>query len=76
MLINDQGDILYKFSGNYQHGSRVCDVRIEDMNGDGLKDIKVGTTFAQEETASMFEAYFYQEESGLFYPESYKVLVD
>lgn len=76
MLINDQGDILYELSGNYQHGSRVCDVRIEDMNGDGLKDIKVGTTFAQEETASMFEAYFYQEESGLFYLESYKVLVD
>lgn len=76
MLINEQGDILYNFSGHYQQGSRVCDVMLEDMNGDGLKDIKVGTTFAQEETEPMFEAFFYQEESGLFYLESYRALVD
>lgn len=37
------------------------------MNGDGLKDIKVGTTSAQEKTEPMFEAFLYQEESGLFY---------
>ena len=46
------------------------------MNGDGLKDIKVGTTFAQEETEPMSEAFLYQEESGLFYLESYRALVD
>jgi hypothetical protein len=48
----------------------------EDMNGGGLKDIKVGTTFAQEETEPMSEAFLYQEESGLFYLESYRALVD
>lgn len=41
MLINNQGDILYIFSGNYQHGSMVCDVVIEDIDGDRLKDIRV-----------------------------------
>ena len=41
----------------------------EDMNGDGLKDIKVGTTISQEEKEHMSEAFIYQEESGIFYLE-------
>ncbi len=76
MLINNQGDILYIFSGNYQHGSMVCDVVIEDIDGDRLKDIRVDTTLDKENPMSMFEAYFYQEESGLFYFESYKIFVE
>ena len=76
MLINNQGDILYIFSGNYQHGSMVCDVVIEDIDGDGLKDIRVDTTLDKENPTSMFEAYFYQEENGLFYFEAYKMFVE
>lgn len=76
MLINNQGDILYIFSGNYQHGSMVCDVVIEDIDGDRLKDIRVDTTLDKENPMSMFEAYFYQKESGLFYFESYKIFVE
>lgn len=64
-LTNEQGDILYEFYASYRSGSEVREVIIEDMNGDGLKDVKVVTDFGDPE-GYRFDWYFYQGENGLF----------
>ncbi|MCL2638161.1 MAG: hypothetical protein FWD48_07275 [Oscillospiraceae bacterium] len=58
-LTNEYGDILYQF-GAYQVGSKITDVFIEDINEDGLKDVKIITDFG-------IEFLFLQMENGLFY---------
>jgi hypothetical protein len=58
-LTNEHDDILYQF-GAYQVGSEIIDVLIEDVNGDGLKDVKITTDFE-------IEFLFIQMENGLFY---------
>ncbi len=66
-LINEQGDILYQFSAGYQTASEVLEIIVEDMNGDGLKDVEVVTYFSDMPDIYRFEWYFYQEEDGFFY---------
>lgn len=65
LLINEQGDILYHFSTGYHNDSKVKEVIINDMNGDGLKDVEVVTYFGDTD-GYRFEWYFYQGENGLF----------
>lgn len=66
-FIDEQGDIIYQFSAAYQTESEVLEVIIEDMNGDGLKDVEVVTYFSDIPDVYRFEWYFYQEEDGFFY---------
>ena len=67
LLTNEQGDILYHFTAAYQVDSEVKDIIIEDMNGDGLKDVEVVTSFSDMPDTCRFEWYFYQRENGTFY---------
>lgn len=71
LLVNEQGDILYEFYAPYHTASEVLDVIIEDMNGDGLKDVEVLTYFPpySPDDDPPFEWYFYQNENGLFHLE-------
>lgn len=68
LLLDDQGDILYKFPGRFQIDSEVSEVIIEDVNGDGLKDVEVVTCTNGTDEDRM-EWFFYQTEDGLFYLE-------
>ena len=70
LLLDDQGDILYKFPGRFQIDSEVSEVAIEDVNGDGLKDVEVVTCMNGMGEDRM-EWFFYQTEDGLFYLERY-----
>lgn len=65
LLINEQGDILYKFPSGFRNGSEVKEVIIEDMNGDGLKDVEVVIYFGDPD-GYLFKWYFYQGENGFF----------
>ncbi|MCL2147425.1 MAG: hypothetical protein FWH52_06425 [Synergistaceae bacterium] len=60
-LTNDYGDILYEFSAPFQTGTELIDIVVEDMNGDGLKDIMIITDYDE------VTWYFYQMDNGLFY---------
>ena len=60
-LTNDNGDILYQIDGYYPSGVDIEDVIIEDINGDGLKDIKIISAPGEAEFT------FYQLDNGLFY---------
>lgn len=68
LLLDDQGDILYKFPGRFRIDSEVSEVIIEDVNGDGLKDVEVITRMNGTDEDRM-EWFFYQMEDGLFFPE-------
>ena len=73
-LCDDQGDILYKFEGNFINGIEIKDITIEDFNGDNKKDVKVVLGFSGEYadppgdgSPSRFEHFLYQLENGFFY---------
>ncbi len=69
-LINEQRDILYQFLTGYpgyQTASEVLEIIVEDMNGDGLKDVEVVTYFSDIPDIYRFEWYFYQGKNGFFY---------
>lgn len=67
LLLNEKGDILYAFSGRFHTGSEVLEIVIEDMNGDGLKDVEVITYFPSVPNEYRFEWFFFQLEDGIFY---------
>ncbi|MCI9400142.1 MAG: hypothetical protein HFJ07_10070 [Lachnospiraceae bacterium] len=75
-LTDEQGNILYKFSAAYHHASEVYNILVEDMNGDGLKDVKVTTYFSYvEEKLVLYEWIFYQKEDGFFtYPNEANII--
>jgi len=58
-LINDKGDILYSFGNPFTNGTEIRDVYVEDINGDGLKDVRMNNSIA--------ERIFLQKEDGLFH---------
>ena len=68
LLLDDQGYILYKFPGRFRIDSEVSEVVIEDVNGDGLKDVEVVTSFKGTDEDRM-EWIFCQMDDGLFYLE-------
>ncbi len=75
-LINEDGDIFYKFRAPFRTGMWIVDVDLEDLNGDGLQDIKMVERmdeFPNIEDAVNFEAqeddsewHFFQREDGYF----------
>lgn len=66
LLLNEQGDILYFFSGGWLPHQEVMEITIADMNEDGLKDVEVITYFPDFPN-DWDERYFYQLEDGIFY---------
>lgn len=58
-LINDHNDILYEFSAPFQTGSNNINAAIEDLNFDGLKDVRIKNDFD-------ILWIFFQMENGLF----------
>lgn len=75
-LINEDGDIFYKFSAPFRTGMWIVDAYLEDLNGDGLLDIKMierMDEFPDIEDAVNFEIqeddyewHFLQREDGYF----------
>ncbi|MDR2940787.1 MAG: hypothetical protein LBV08_10805 [Clostridiales bacterium] len=78
-LTNEYGDILYKFNAPFQTGTSIIDVNIEDINGDGLKDIYLVSGFIDYETWEIvpvdppIEWSFLQRKDGLFYDSSLNI---
>ena len=68
-LTDKDGNVFYRFGAPYQHDSSVKEVIIEDMNGDGLKDVKVITFFSYAPNMCEFVWNFYQLENGWFWME-------
>lgn len=72
-LTDNQGNIFYRFSEPYQTGSKVIDIALKDLNGDGLKDITIITAFYDYKTGLIYsdmpqiEWVLYQMKNGLFY---------
>ena len=68
-LTNPNGDILYEFHPGYLAGSEISEVSVEDINGDGLKDISITTLFtcydAEDDYAIKWDSF--QIENGCFY---------
>ena len=74
-LTNEQNDILFNFGAPYQNASEIREVVIDDMNGDGLKDVKIVTHFPFETDEGEpwhWDWMFYQLQGGLFYLETDK----
>lgn len=76
-LTNEQDDILYEFNDIWLSGTKIIDVTIEDVNEDGLQDIKMTTGFFDYDTGEIFldmpffERTFMQMNNGFFYqPEN------
>ncbi len=73
-ITNDNDDIFYKFGVPFQTGSEIIDMTIEDINGDGLNDIKMITSFYNYKTGLIdkynteyIEWGFFQDDEGFFY---------
>ena len=69
MIIDREGNILYRIHPGYLSGSEVADVTIEDINQDGLQDISVTTRFTIEEEGKDYYIKWdsYQMKMGGFY---------
>lgn len=74
LLINEQGDILYFFDGYWIDSIEVLDINVEDINGDGLKEVEVVTYFPDFPDEYRFECYFCQMEEGVFYVDWFSVI--
>ena len=69
-LTDLEGNILYYFHPGYLAGTEIYDIIVEDMNGDGLKDIGVITGFSFYDNGNrkqLIRWNFYQMEDGRFY---------
>ena len=75
-LTNEKNDILYHFSTPFQSATEITDVVVEDLNGDGLKDVRIINCFIDYDDGSVLhdmpfiERVFFQMEDGLFYDSS------
>lgn len=74
VLLNEQGDILYFFDGYWIDSIEVLDINVEDINGDGLKEVEVVTYFPDFPDEYRFECYFCQMEEGVFYVDWQSVI--
>ncbi len=77
LLLNEQGDILYQFAADYTGGEKnyeVLDTMIEDLDGDGRKDIRIALyefySYRDDYDYSC-EWYFFQQEDGMFGTKTY-----
>ena len=67
-LADGDNDILYFFSAPFQVGTEIIDISVEDINNDGLKDIRIITKPIYGDSNDFFiEWQFFQLENGLFY---------
>lgn len=69
-LTDLEGNILYYFHPGYLAGTEIYNIIVEDMNGDGLKDVGVVTGFSfydNSHTKQLIRWDFYQMEDGRFY---------
>lgn len=64
-LINENGDFLYHLKGSFRTGAEIVEVSSEDLNGDGLADIKVIERFEADDIDDA-EWIFLQREDGYF----------
>ena len=64
-LVNENGDIFYKFGAPFRTGAQIVDIYTEDYNGDGRMDAKVIEQYCEDDTDS-FEWLFLQREDGTF----------
>lgn len=74
LLLNEKGDILYSFDGGWIDTSEVLDINVEDINGDGLKEVEVVTYFPDVPDVYRYAWYFYQMEEGVFYVDWFSVI--
>ena len=65
-LTNSNNDVLYKFAAPFKVGTEVSDVVFEDVNSDGLMDIKIYTAFIEDKTIEDIEWVCCQMD-GAFY---------
>lgn len=72
-LVDEKDNILYNFKAPFLVGTKIIDVSMEDLNDDGLKDIKAVCGFFNYDTENMIsdmekpEWVFLQMDNGLFY---------
>ena len=67
LLVDEQKDILYKFFiYSLPEEYEVLKVWIGDLDGDGLKDVKVAAISLDVCDPGRIELYFFQREDGLF----------
>lgn len=64
-LVNENGDIFYKFGAPFRTGAQIVDIYTEDYNGDGRMDVKFIEQYCEDDTES-FEWLFLQREDGTF----------
>lgn len=70
-MTDKEGNVFYSFSAPFQHETSVKEVIVEDMNGDGLQDVKIVTWIITDEPDNLedFIWNFYQMKNGLFLME-------
>ena len=64
-LTNEEGDILYRFQAPFRTGAWIEEGYVEDINGDGLLDVRLIERFDADDIEDA-EWIFLQEEDGLF----------
>ena len=64
-LTNENGDILYEFQAPFRTGAWIVEGYVEDINGDGLLDVRLIERFDADDIEDA-EWIFLQEEDGLF----------
>lgn len=65
-MTNEQGDILYEFQAEYESGTLIREIEVQDFNEDGLKDVNIVTRDYDDEMEPV-HWLFYQEEGAAFY---------
>ncbi|WP_425449543.1 hypothetical protein [Dethiothermospora halolimnae] len=66
-LTNKDNDIFYSIDVAFKTGSEINDVKIVDINNDGLKDIKIVTSFIGDPEIDPITFTFLQDDDGLFF---------
>lgn len=66
LLLDERGDILYRFQAYVQPNQDRTQVLVEDIDGDGLKDVLIVTASSEEPDIYRSEWYYFQLENGMF----------
>lgn len=65
-IVNEQGDILYEFCAEFEMGTIIKEIKMQDFDEDGLKDVEIVTNDYDDEQEPV-HWIFYQEEGATFY---------
>lgn len=63
-LIDEQGDVLYCFEVPHHNGYEILNVSVEDLNADGLEDVKMMTGVDPPDHSDTYEWIFYHGSDG------------